>query len=305
MQKWSTHNQPQGGTSHLLLPTWHPAKNKRYQQLSRRNIFLSATIISLPACLSTNAHVSCLPDANVSSFTWTTAVTRDATAPTTPLLRKRGPSSQAGEDKNTTDRIWRLPLRLQNADVRHEDVQHQHHCGASVGKEEGKHGRVDLFYLTQDVQLAHRQSILCNLLQFLIPLEQNSSIIKLGTVTKNDFKIWTPTMVPRPPLLWYSIRMDHSISGLTHALTSTVNFPLSSSERRGSSWGWSLTIPSFRRVSCQKQKIAGEAGRRSDCSTPSARAGILSREQWGHLPAELTHALSGILSTILNKASVD
>ena len=31
-----------------------------------------------------------------------------------------------------------------------------------------------------------------------------------------------------------------------------MNFPLSSSERRGSSWGWSLTIPSLRRVSCRK-----------------------------------------------------
>lgn len=73
-----------------------------------------------------------------------------------PLLRKWGPSSQAGEDKNTSDRIWRLPLRQQIADVRHEDVQHQRHCGTSAGKEEVKHGRVGEFYLIQDVQLAHR-----------------------------------------------------------------------------------------------------------------------------------------------------
>lgn len=37
-------------------------------------------------------------------------------------------------------------------------------------------------------------------------------------------------------------------------LTRTVNFPLSSSERRGSSWGWSLTIPSLNRVSCRRQR---------------------------------------------------
>lgn len=42
------------------------------------------------------------------------------------------------------------------------------------------------------------------------------------------------------------------------ALTNTVNFPLSSSERRGSSWGWSLTIPSLRRVSWGRQMTAGE-----------------------------------------------
>lgn len=79
-----------------------------------------------------------------------------------------------------------------------------------------------------------------------------------GQSPRNDYKFWASTAVPpssRPPLPKYPIRMEHhSIPGVTDALTSTVNFPLSSSERRGSSWGWSLTIPSFRRVSCQKQK---------------------------------------------------
>lgn len=102
------------------------------------------------------------------------------------------------------------------------------------------------------------QPKLCYLHRFVIPLEQNSSRIKWGTVTRNDYKLWTSTAVPRPsaqPLPKHPIKTaHHSISGLTGALTSTVNFPLSSSERRGSSWGWSLTIPSFRRVSCQKQK---------------------------------------------------
>lgn len=40
--------------------------------------------------------------------------------------------------KNTSDRIWSPLLRLENSDVRQEDVQHQCHCGTSAGKEEGE-----------------------------------------------------------------------------------------------------------------------------------------------------------------------
>lgn len=65
---------------------------------------------------------------------------------------------------------------------------------------------------------------------------------------------------------------------IKNILTSTVNFPLSSSERRGSSWGWSLTIPSLRRVSWRKQTTAGEVklcyyNRPSNC-------GKFVSEQW-------------------------
>lgn len=47
--------------------------------------------------------------------------------------------------KNTSDRIWSPLLRLENSDVRQEDVQHQCHCGTSAGKEEGKRRRVGVF----------------------------------------------------------------------------------------------------------------------------------------------------------------
>lgn len=47
--------------------------------------------------------------------------------------------SRALGAKNTSDRIWNPLLSLENSHVRQEDVQHQCHCGTSMGKEEGKH----------------------------------------------------------------------------------------------------------------------------------------------------------------------
>lgn len=74
---------------------------------------------------------------------------------------------------------------------------------------------------------------------------------------------------------------------LKDTLTNTVNFPLSSSERRGSSWGWSLTIPSLRRVSWRKQITAGEVRPRSNHNRPSLWGEFLSVNN-GELPAWLS-----------------
>lgn len=41
----------------------------------------------------------------------------------------------------------KLLLRLENSDVRQEDVQDQCHCGTSMGKEEGKLSRVGVCVL--------------------------------------------------------------------------------------------------------------------------------------------------------------
>lgn len=93
--------------------------------------------------------------------------------PPPPSLRKQGPSSQAGKDKNTSDRMWRLPLRQQNADVRHEDVQHQRHCGTSAGRKRGNTGGRAYFIWHRMSKWHIGQSILCYLQRFLIPFEQN------------------------------------------------------------------------------------------------------------------------------------
>lgn len=60
VQKWRTHNQPQGGTSHLSLPASHPAEKQSYQQLGGRSVLLSAVVISLPLRLCPPSWRQCV-----------------------------------------------------------------------------------------------------------------------------------------------------------------------------------------------------------------------------------------------------
>lgn len=66
---------------------------------------------------------------------------------------------------------------------------------------------------------------------------------------------------------WRKIGKKFPLEGSRAALTSTVNFPLSSSERRGSSCGCSRTIPSFKRVSCRRQVEKGQVKPACMCDT--------------------------------------
>ena len=101
----------------------------------------------------------------------------------------------------------------------------------------------------------------------------------MGTIVMGSllFGLW---IAPALYLLW-SMTAIWIIQGI---LTNTVNFPLSSSERRGSSWGWSLTIPSLRRVSWREQITAGEVTLWCYYKKPPLWFSIVHREDVPHMP---------------------
>lgn len=150
-KKWRTGQQPQGGTwVHMLVTGTLPGKGPSTTQQGEQ--FSSTVVVLLFFFVpqwheAFSSHSIWLP--LTLPVSWEPEV-KDTTAASFVSKHFIFPGHGVGWEgkvgaKNTLDRIWSPLLRLENSDVRQEDVQHQCHCGTSAGKEEGKRRRVGVF----------------------------------------------------------------------------------------------------------------------------------------------------------------